>query len=196
MSAWSGIPHDAVAVDIRLPSRSPSVTCERLVDGIVVSTARRRVDSARQRHLASFDRKSARGRSMVQRHRPPLPEGGRSTNSGAAIRGPERPGAVQSSYYNWVNQFDTRGSAATCRSPPAHVGFAEALLTASSSPCASPIRWASSQGLDGRIDEPMAAGRAGNLVDLCWPRPHHIGGGKGRPARSCISSCARIPLAR
>jgi hypothetical protein len=147
-------------------------------------------------HLASFDRKKCKGPlngpNATGRH---CPEGWTLYQfPGPQFEGLDQPGAAESSYYAWADQFDTFGLG---RNVPIATGnmsdSLEALVTESSSPCVSPIRWASTpRGSTGASTIRTAAGRAGGCgLPTRAARPTTSKAVRARPARSCISSFAR-----
>ena len=131
-------------------------------------------------HMASFDRKKCKGplngpTIANGRH---CPEGWTLHQfPGPQFEGLNEPGAVQSSYYTWVDQFDTFGLGKDVPMATGNMSDSlEALVDGKFVTLRVPYPMGfHAKGLDGRIDdaERRLEGQ-GHLVDLCRPRalPH------------------------
>ena len=127
-------------------------------------------------HLASFDRKKCKGplngpTIANGRH---CPEGWTLHQfPGPQFEGLNEPGAVQSSYYTWVDQFDTFGLGknvpiATGNMSDSLEAFGDGKFVTLRVPYPMGFH---AKGLDGRIDD-ATMGLEGPrvVVDLCRPR--------------------------
>jgi hypothetical protein len=153
-------------------------------------------------HMASFDRKKCKG---------PLngpAATGRQCPEGWTLyqfRGPQfesldgEPGAVQSSYYTWVDQFDTFGLG---KDTPIATGnmsdSLEALVDGQWVTLRIPYPMGfHAKGLDGRIDDPNGGWKGRGLWSTYAGRaPYHIEGGKGTTSKVVQFQLRPDPLAR
>jgi hypothetical protein len=153
-------------------------------------------------HMAGFDRKKCRGplngpTIANGRH---CPEGWTLYQfPGPQFEGLNEPGAVQSSYYTWVDQFDTLGLGKDVPMATGNLSDAiEALVDG---------KWVSlrvpypmgfhAKGLDGRIDDPAIGWKGRGLWSTYAGRaPYHIEGGKGTTSKVVKFQLRPDPLAR
>ena len=153
-------------------------------------------------HMASFDRKKCKGplngpTIANGRH---CPEGWTLYQfPGPQFEGLNEPGAVQSSYYTWVDQFDTLGLGRDV--PMATGNLSDAIETLVDG------KWVSlrvpypmgfhAKGLDGRIDDPAIGWKGRGLWSTYAGRaPYHIEGGKGTTSKVVKFQLRPDPLAR
>jgi hypothetical protein len=152
-------------------------------------------------HLASFDRRKCKGPlngpNATGQHCPegwtlypePLPQ----------MKGVTASGSAESSYYTWVDQFDTFGLG---RNIPINTGnAAEGLLALKDGkwvvlrvpyPLGFYTKW-----LDGRIDNPNAGWKGRGLWATVSTRaPFHMEGGKGTPSKVVHFQLRPDPLGR
>jgi hypothetical protein len=152
-------------------------------------------------HMASFDRRKCkgplRGPTATGQHCPegwtlypePLPQ----------LQGVTDSGSAESSYYTWVDQFDTLGLG---RNVPIDTGNAsEGLLVLKDGqwivlrvpyPLGFYTKW-----LDGRIDDPNAGWKGRGLWSTVSTRaPFHMEGGKGTTSKVVKFQLRPDPLAR
>lgn len=152
-------------------------------------------------HLASFDRRTCKGPlngpTATGRHCPegwtlypePLPQ----------LQGVDAPGSAESSYYTWVDQFDTLGLGANV---PINTGnAAEGLLVLKDGrwivlrvpyPLGFYTKW-----MDGRIDDPRAGWKGRSVWTTVSTRaPFHMEGGKGMTSKVVKFQMRPDPLAR
>jgi hypothetical protein len=152
-------------------------------------------------HLASFDRKKCKGPLNG-----PTIANGRHCPEGWTLYqfpGPQfenlaEPGAVQSSYYTWVDQFDTLGLG---RNVPIATGnmsdSLEALVNGKFVTLRVPYPMGfHAKGLDGRIDD-ANIGWKGRAVWSTYAgrAPYHIEGGKGTTSKVVKFQLRPNPLA-
>ncbi len=153
-------------------------------------------------HMASFDRKKCKGPlngpTATGRH---CPEGWTLYQ----FPGPQfenikdEPGAVQSSYYTWVDQFDTFGLG---KDVPVATGnlsdSLEALVDGKFVTLRVPYPMGfHAKGLDGRIDDPNLGWKGRGLWSTYAGRaPYHIEGGKGTTSKVVKFQLRPDPLAR
>ncbi len=152
-------------------------------------------------HLASFDRKKCKGPLNG-----PTIANGRHCPEGWTLYqfpGPQfenlnEPGAVQSSYYTWVDQFDTFGLG---RNVPFATGnmsdSLEALVNGKFVTLRVPYPMGfHAKGLDGRIDD-ANLGWKGRAVWSTYAgrAPYHIEGGKGTTSKVVKFQLRPDPLA-
>ena len=111
----------------------------------------------------------------------------------------DEPGAVQSSYYTFVDQFDTMGFG---KNTPIATGnmsdSLEALVNGEwvSMRIPYPLGF-HSKGLDGRIDDASAGWKGRGLWSTYAGRaPYHIEGGKGTTSKVVHFQLRPDPLAR
>jgi hypothetical protein len=152
-------------------------------------------------HLASFDRRKCKGPlngpTATGQHCPegwtlypePLPQ----------LRGVTDSGSAESSYYTWVDQFDTLGLG---RNVPINTGNAsEGLLVLKDGkwvvlrvpyPLGFFTKW-----LDGRIDDPGGGWKGRGLWSTVSTRaPFHMEGGKGTTSKVVRFQLRPDPLAK
>ena len=152
-------------------------------------------------HLASFDRRRCKGPlngpNATGQHCPegwtlypePLPQ----------MTGVSEPGSAESSYYTWVDQFDTLGLG---KNIPINTGNAsEGLLALKDGkwvilrvpyPLGFYTKW-----LDGRIDDPAAGWKGRGLWATVSTRaPFHMEGGKGTTSKVLKLQLRPDPLAK
>ena len=152
-------------------------------------------------HLASFDRAKCHGPmngpNATGRH---CPEGWTLHQfRGPQFENVDEPGAVQSSYYTFVDQFDTMGFG---KNTPIATGnmsdSLEALVNGEwvSMRIPYPLGF-HSKGLDGRIDDASAGWKGRGLWSTYAGRaPYHIEGGKGTTSKVVHFQLRPDPLAR
>ena len=152
-------------------------------------------------HLASFDRAKCHGPmngpNATGRH---CPEGWTLNQfRGPQFENVDEPGAVQSSYYTFVDQFDTMGFG---KNTPIATGnmsdSLEALVNGEwvSMRIPYPLGF-HSKGLDGRIDDASAGWKGRGLWSTYAGRaPYHIEGGKGTTSKVVHFQLRPDPLAR
>jgi hypothetical protein len=153
-------------------------------------------------HLASFDRKKCRGplngpTIANGRH---CPEGWTLHQfPGPQFEGLNEPGAVQSSYYTWVDQFDTFGLGknvpiATGNMSDSLEAFADGKFVTLRVPYPMGFH---AKGLDGRIDDATMGWKGRALWSTYAGRaPYHIEGGKGTTSKVVKFQLRPDPLAR
>jgi hypothetical protein len=152
-------------------------------------------------HLASFDRKKCmgplNGPNATGRH---CPEGWTLHQfPGPQFEGLNEPGAVESSYFTWVDQFDTSGLG---RNVPIATGnmsdSLEALVDGKFVTLRVPYPMGfHAKGLDGRIDDPNGGWKGRGLWSTYAGRaPYHIEGGKGTTSKVVHFQLRPDPLAR
>jgi hypothetical protein len=153
-------------------------------------------------HMASFDRKLCKGPlngpAATGRH---CPEGWALYQ----LPGPQfeslgnEPGAVQSSYYTWVDQFDTLGLGKDVPMATGNMSDSlEALVEGKFVTLRVPYPMGfHAKGLDGRIDD-AAMGWKGRGVWSTYAgrAPYHIEGGKGTTSKVVKFQVRPDPLAR
>jgi hypothetical protein len=153
-------------------------------------------------HMASFDRKKCKGplngpTIANGRH---CPEGWTLYQfPGPQFEGLSEPGAVQSSYYTWVDQFDTLGLGKNVPMATGNLSDAiEALVDGKFVSLRVPYPMGfHAKGLDGRIDDPNAGWKGRGLWSTYAGRaPHHIEGGKGTTSKVVKFQLRPDPLAR
>ena len=152
--------------------------------------------------MASFDRKKCKGplngpTIANGRH---CPEGWTLYQfPGPQFEGLNEPGAVQSSYYTWVDQFDTFGLGKDVPIATGNMSDSlEALVDGKFVTCACPIRWASMPRASTAASTiRTSAGRAAALWSTYAGRaPYHIEGGKGTTSKVVKFQLRPDPLAR
>jgi hypothetical protein len=152
-------------------------------------------------HLASFDRKKCKGPlngpAATGRH---CPEGWVLYQlPGPQFEGLNEPGAVESSYFTWVDQFDTLGLG---RNVPVATGnmsdSLEALVDGKFVTLRVPYPMGfHAKGLDGRIDDANGGWKGRGLWSTYAGRaPYHIEGGKGTTSKVVHFQLRPDPLAR
>ena len=153
-------------------------------------------------HLASFDRKKCKGplngpTIANGRH---CPEGWTLHQfPGPQFEGLNEPGAVQSSYYTWVDQFDTFGLGknvpiATGNMSDSLEAFADGKFVTLRVPYPMGFH---AKGLDGRIDDATMGWKGRALWSTYAGRaPYHIEGGKGTTSKVVKFQLRPDPLAR
>jgi hypothetical protein len=152
-------------------------------------------------HMASFDRKKCKGPlngpTATGRH---CPEGWTLYQfPGPQFEGLNEPGAVQSSYYTWVDQFDTLGLG---NNVPMATGTMsdsiEALVDGKFVTMRIPYPMGfHAKGMDGRIDDPNAGWKGRGVWSTYAGRaPYHIEGGKGTTSKVVHFQMRPDPLAR
>src|SRR4051794_32226816 len=153
-------------------------------------------------HLASFDRKKCKGplngpTIANGRH---CPEGWTLHQfPGPQFEGLNEPGAVQSSYYTWVDQFDTFGLGknvpiATGNMSDSLEAFADGKFVTLRVPYPMGFH---AKGLDGRIDDATMGCKGRALWSTYAGRaPYHIEGGKGTTSKVVKFQLRPDPLAR
>jgi hypothetical protein len=154
-------------------------------------------------HMASFDRKKCKGPLNG-----PTIANGRHCPEGWTLYqfpGPQfenikdEPGAVQSSYYTWVDQFDTFGLGKDVPIATGNLSDAlEALVDGKFVSLRVPYPMGfHAKGLDGRIDDPNAGWKGKGLWSTYAGRaPYHIEGGKGTTSKVVKFQLRPDPLAR
>ena len=152
-------------------------------------------------HLASFDRRKCKGPlngpNATGKHCPegwemfPLP--------GPQFQGVKEDGSAQSSYYTWVDQFDTFGLG---KNVPIATGnetdALEALVDGKFVSLRVPYPMGFfAKGMDGRIDDPKAGWKGKGLWSTFSGRvPFHMEGGKGQTSKVVKFQLRPDPLAR
>jgi hypothetical protein len=153
-------------------------------------------------HLASFDRKKCKGPfngpTIVNgRH---CPEGWTLHQfPGPQFEGLDAPGAVQSSYYTWVDQFDTLGLGKDVPMATGNLSDSlEALVDGKFVTLRVPYPMGfHAKGLDGRIDDPNLGWKGRGVWSTYAGRaPYHIEGGKGQTSKVVKFQVRPDPLAR
>ncbi|MEA2989330.1 MAG: hypothetical protein QOG83_2041 [Alphaproteobacteria bacterium] len=152
-------------------------------------------------HMASFDRKLCKGPlngpAATGRH---CPEGWKLYQfPGPQFEGLNEPGAVQSSYYTWVDQFDTLGLGKNVPMATGNMSDAlEALVDGKFVSLRVPYPMGfHAKGLDGRIDDPDAGWKGRGIWSTYAGRaPFHIEGGKGTTSKVVKFQLRPDPLAR
>jgi hypothetical protein len=154
-------------------------------------------------HMASFDRKKCKGPLNG-----PTIANGRHCPEGWTLYqfpGPQfetikdEPGAVQSSYYTWVDQFDTLGLGKDVPMATGNLSDAiEALVDGKFVSLRVPYPMGfHAKGLDGRIDDPNGGWKGKGLWSTYAGRaPYHIEGGKGTTSKVVKFQLRPDPLAR
>jgi hypothetical protein len=151
-------------------------------------------------HLASFDRKKCQGPlngpNATGRH---CPEGWTLYQfPGPQFEGLNEPGAVQSSYQTWVDQFDTFGLGkdvpfATGNMSDSLEGLVDGKFVTLRVPYPMGFH---AKGLDGRIDDPNDGWKGKGLWSTYAGRaPYHIEGGKGTTSKVVKFQLRPDPLA-
>lgn len=151
-------------------------------------------------HLASFDRKKCQGPlngpNATGRH---CPEGWTLYQfPGPQFEGLDEPGAVQSSYQTWVDQFDTFGLGkdvpfATGNMSDSLEGLANGKFVTLRVPYPMGFH---AKGLDGRIDDANGGWKGKGLWSTYAGRaPYHIEGGKGTTSKVVKFQLRPDPLA-
>jgi hypothetical protein len=153
-------------------------------------------------HLASFDRKKCKGQlngptAATGRH---CPEGWTLHQfPGPQFENVSEPGAVQSSYFTWVDQFDTLGLG---RNVPIATGnmsdSLEALVGDKFVTLRVPYPMGfHAKGMDGRIDDATLGWKGRGVWSTYAGRaPFHIEGGKGQTSKVVKFQLRPDPLAR
>jgi hypothetical protein len=152
-------------------------------------------------HLASFDRKKCHGPmngpNATGRH---CPEGWTLHQfRGPQFENVDEPGAVQSSYFTWVDQFNTMGFGkntpiATGNMSDSLEAFVDGKFVTLRVPY--PLGF-HAKGLDGRIDDPNGGWKGRGLWSTYAGRaPYHIEGGKGTTSKVVHFQLRPDPLAR
>ena len=152
-------------------------------------------------HMASFDRRKCKilnGPTAASgRH---CPEGWRlHAFPGPQFRDLKEPGSVESSYYTWVDQFNTFGLGANV--PMATGNANESLMALVDG------KWVNmrvpyplgfyAKGMDGRVDDPNAGWKGRGLWTTFGQRtPFHLEGGKGTLPKVVKFQLRPDPLAR
>jgi len=153
-------------------------------------------------HMASFDRKLCKGplngpTIANGRH---CPEGWKLYQfPGPQFEGLNEPGAVQSSYYTWVDQFDTLGLGKNVPMATGNMSDAlEALVDGKFVSLRVPYPMGfHAKGLDGRIDDANAGWKGKAIWSTYAGRaPYHIEGGKGTTSKVVKFQLRPDPLAR
>jgi hypothetical protein len=152
-------------------------------------------------HLASFDRKLCKGPlngpTATGRH---CPEGWTLYQfPGPQFEGLDEPGAVQSSYFTWVDQFDTLGLGKDVPMATGNLSDSlEALVGGKFVTLRVPYPMGfHAKGLDGRIDDPNAGWKGRGVWSTYAGRaPYHIEGGKGQRSKVVKFQLRPDPLAR
>jgi hypothetical protein len=154
-------------------------------------------------HLASFDRKKCKGPLNG-----PTIANGRHCPEGWTLHqfpGPqfesikEEPGAVQSSYYTWVDQWDTFGLGKDVPMATGNMSDSlEALVGDKFVTMRVPYPMGfHAKGLDGRIDDPNGGWKGRAVWSTYAGRaPYHIEGGKGTTSKVVKFQLRPDPLAR
>ena len=152
-------------------------------------------------HLASFDRKKCKGplngpTVANGRH---CPEGWTLYQfPGPQFEGLNEPGAVQSSYYTWVDQFDTFGLGKNVPIATGNMSDSlEALVDGKFVTLRVPYPMGfHAKGLDGRIDDPNMGWKGRGVWSTYAGRaPYHIEGGKGTTSKVVKFQLRPDPLA-
>ena len=152
-------------------------------------------------HLASFDRRKCNGPlNGPQATGPHCPEGWTLYPfPGPQLQNVTEPGSAESSYYAWVDQFDTAGLG---RNVPIATGNAGEALLALVDGTFVQLRVPYPQGfytkwMDGRIDDPAAGWKGKGLWATYSTRtPFHLEGGKGTTSKVVKFQLRPDPLAR
>jgi len=153
-------------------------------------------------HMASFDRKLCKGplngpTIANGRH---CPEGWKLYQfPGPQFEGLNEPGAVQSSYYTWVDQFDTLGLGKNVPMATGNMSDSlEALVDGKFVSLRVPYPMGfHAKGLDGRIDDANAGWKGRAIWSTYAGRaPFHIEGGKGTTSKVVKFQLRPDPLAR
>jgi hypothetical protein len=152
-------------------------------------------------HLASFDRKKCtgplNGPTATGRH---CPEGWTLYQfPGPQFEGLDEPGAVQSSYYTWVDQRNTLGLGNNVPIATGNMSDSlEALVDGKFVTMRVPYPMGfHAKGLDGRIDDPNGGWKGRGLWTTYAGRaPYHIEGGKGTTSKVVHVQLRPDPLAR
>ncbi|HEY7300018.1 MAG TPA: carboxypeptidase-like regulatory domain-containing protein [Xanthobacteraceae bacterium] len=152
-------------------------------------------------HMASFDRKKCKGPlngpTATGRH---CPEGWTLYQfPGPQFEGLNEPGAVQSSYYTWVDQFDTLGLGNNVPMATGNMSDSiEALVDGKFVTMRIPYPMGfHAKGMDGRIDDPNAGWKGRGVWSTYAGRaPYHIEGGKGTTSKVVHFQMRPDPLAR
>jgi len=153
-------------------------------------------------HLASFDRKLCKGplngpTVANGRH---CPEGWKLYQfPGPQFEGLNEPGAVQSSYYTFVDQFDTLGLGKNIPFATGNMSDSlEALVDGKFVSLRVPYPMGfHAKGLDGRIDDANANWKGRAIWSTYAGRaPFHIEGGKGTTSKVVKFQLRSDPLAR
>jgi hypothetical protein len=152
-------------------------------------------------HMASFDRKKCKGPlngpTATGRH---CPEGWTLYQfPGPQFQGLNEPGAVQSSYYTWVDQFDTLGLGKDVPMATGNMSDSiEALVDGKFVTLRIPYPMGfHAKGMDGRIDDPNAGWKGRGVWSTYAGRaPYHIEGGKGTTSKVVHFQVRPDPLAR
>jgi hypothetical protein len=139
-------------------------------------------------HLASFDRKKCKGPlngpNATGRH---CPEGWTLYQfPGPQFEGINELGAVQSSYYTWVDQFDTLGLGKDVPMATGNMSDSiEALVDGTFVTLRIPYPMGfQAKGMDGRIDDPNGGWKGRGVWSTYAGRaPYHIEGGKGTTSK-------------
>lgn len=153
-------------------------------------------------HFASFDRRKCKGPlngpTATGQH---CPEGWTLyPNPGPKFKGITDSGGADSSYYNWVDQFDTFGLGKNTPIATSNGNDALlALLPGSGKFVVLRVPYPMgfySKGLDGRIDDPKAGWKGRGLWSTYATRvPWHIEGGKGTTSKLVKFQLRPSPLA-
>jgi hypothetical protein len=151
-------------------------------------------------HLASFDRKKCKGPmngpTATGRH---CPEGWTLYQfPGPQFEGLNEPGAVQSSYQTWVDQFDAFGLGKDVPFSTGNMSDSlEGLVKGEFVTLRVPYPMGfHAKGLDGRIDDPAAGWKGKGLWSTYAGRaPYHIEGGKGTTSKVVKFQLRPDPLA-
>jgi hypothetical protein len=152
-------------------------------------------------HLAGFDRRKCKGPlsgpTATGRH---CPEGWTlHAFPGPQFENVSEPGTVQSSYFTWVDQFDTLGLG---RNVPLATGnmsdSLEALVDGKFVTLRVPYPMGfHAKGMDGRIDDPSMGWKGRGIWSTYAGRaPFHIEGGKGTTSKVVKFQLRPDPLAR
>ena len=152
-------------------------------------------------HFASFDRSKCKGPmngpNATGRH---CPEGWTLHQfRGPQFENVEEPGAVQSSYFAFVDQFDTMGFGKNVPIATGNMSDSlEALVNGEWVTMRIPYPLGfHSKGLDGRIDDANAGWKGRGLWSTYAGRaPYHIEGGKGTTSKVVHFQLRPDPLAR
>jgi hypothetical protein len=152
-------------------------------------------------HLASFDRKKCKGPlngpTAIGRH---CPEGWTLYQfPGPQFEGLNEPGAAQSSYYTWVDQFDTFGLGKNVPYATGNMSDSlEALVDDRFVTLRVPYPMGfHAKGLDGRIDDPNGGWKGRGIWSTYAGRaPYHVEGGKGTTSKVVHFQLRPDPLAR
>jgi hypothetical protein len=152
-------------------------------------------------HLASFDRSKCKGPlngpTATGRH---CPEGWTLYQfPGPQFETVSEPGAVESSYYTWVDQRNTLGLGdnvpiATGNMSDSLVAMVDGKFVIMRVPYPMGFH---AKGLDGRIDDPNGGWKGRGLWTTYAGRaPYHIEGGKGTTSKVVHVQLRPDPLAR